>query len=120
MNKITWTLEDHLCRSCGGRILKSASGIGMSPGGNPLFRCSDCGVSQYSMQPDDVCWCGMKHKHQHMPAYRCVPYLILKEHPELLQSFLSCGCDPKRGGDVGIMLMQQLRDGLSAQPGAGT
>ena len=33
--KLTWALEDHLCRSCGGRILRSVSGAGMTPGGDP-------------------------------------------------------------------------------------
>ena len=27
-DKLTWALEDHLCRSCGGRILRSVSGAG--------------------------------------------------------------------------------------------
>ena len=39
---ITWTLTDHLCRHCGGRILQSASGVGPTAGGNPLYRCADC------------------------------------------------------------------------------
>ena len=43
--KQTWAIEDHLCRSCGGRILRCVKGNGMTPGGNPLYKCADCGYN---------------------------------------------------------------------------
>jgi len=114
MAKMTWVLEDHLCKKCGGRILRSASGAGMTPGGNPVFRCADCGASTVAMGPEDLCWCGFAHKHNHnATAYRCVPFSVLKDRPELASAFGACGCDPKRGGEVGIMLERDLRSNAS-------
>lgn len=100
----TWTIVDHLCQRCGGRILKCATGTGMTPGGNPLWRCADCKEATTGMTPDKICWCGMKQKFQSFPAYRCLPYSILETEPGLLNNFLSCGCDPKTGGEVGIII----------------
>lgn len=101
--KQTWVLEDHICRHCsGGRILRCVSGGGPTGGGNPIYTCADCGVTTSAMGPDALCWCGMSFKNQNMTEYMCMPFSILKEKPYLLNAFLSCGCDPKRGV-VGIM-----------------
>lgn len=111
MMERTWALEDHLCMKCGGRILRCVTGGGPTGGGNPIFRCADCSTSTSDMGPHTLCWCGFSHRNQKIPAYACVPYSILEERPELLQAFLSCGCDPKRGGDVGILLVKHLAKG---------
>lgn len=103
-----WVLEDHLCRDCGGRVLRCVAGGGMTPGGNPIFRCADCGKSAAAMGPGAICWCGFQHRRQNLHGYRCVPYSILKERPELERAFRACGCDPERGGDVGIVLERDL------------
>jgi hypothetical protein len=108
MKSITWKLVNHLCRKCGGRILRSVTGAGMTPGGNPIFRCADCGASNYAMGPEVLCWCGFNHRQQNITAYACLPYSVLKDEPELLDAFLACGCDPKRGGDVGIVMLKSL------------
>lgn len=100
---ITWSLIDHLCKGCGGRMLRSASGAGATPGGNPIYRCADCGASTASMGPESLCWCGFNHRMQNATAYQCVPFSVLEERPELKAAFAACGCDPKRG-EVGIML----------------
>lgn len=111
MTRQTWVIEDHLCKSCGGRILKCATGAGPTPDGNPLFKCADCGKSASAMGPEALCWCGFSHRgNSDQNAYVCQPFSILKEHPELLKAFLSCGCNPDRG-EVGIMLERDLRDG---------
>lgn len=109
MSTMTWTIVDHLCRSCGGRVLKSATGAGMTPGGNPIWKCADCGASKSSTGPDGVCWCGFSHRNNHSStAYVCQPFSVLEQHPDLLAAFLACGCDPKRG-EVGIMLERDYR-----------
>lgn len=106
----TWRLTNHLCRGCGGRILRCVSGGGVTGGGNPIWKCADCGKEAAAMKPDAMCWCGMSHKHNHnSTAYVCVSFSILKTRPELLQAFLACGCDPLRGGEVGIMLERAYR-----------
>lgn len=99
-----WELENHLCRSCGGRILRCIRGNGITGGGNPIYRCADCSANAAAMGPEVICWCGFHHKRQNISAYVCVPYSILKDKPYLLSAFRSCGCDPEKGGDVGIML----------------
>lgn len=105
---ITWTLTDHLCRHCGGRILQSASGVGPTAGGNPLYRCADCGEGCVDIGPEVVCWCGMKHRNQiEEPAYRCLPFSILTEKPWLREAFMACGCDPDRG-EVGIVMKRDM------------
>jgi len=104
----TWTIEDHLCRSCGGRILRCATGNGMTPGGNPVFKCADCGKSTAAMGPDALCWCGFSHRLNNATAYVCKPFSILAEHPQLASAFAACGSDPKRG-EVGVMLERDWR-----------
>lgn len=112
MKIITWVLEDHLCNDCGGRILRSVSGVGATPGGNPVFKCADCGKATSGMSANVLCWCGYSMRLNHgRTAYRCLPFSVLKEHPEWRQAFLACGCDPTRG-EVGIVLedsIQRLR-----------
>ena len=103
----TWALEDHLCRSCGGRVLRCVSGNGATPGGNPIYKCADCGAASASMGPSAICWCGFSHRSQSATAYRCVPFSILAERPGLRAAFAACGCDPGRS-EVGIMLERDL------------
>ena len=110
-NVQTWALIDHLCRSCGGRILRCVTGCGVTPSGNPLFKCADCGKTQSAMGPAALCWCGLTHKHNHnVSPYVCQPFSVLETRPKLLKAFLACGCDPQRGGEVGIMLERDLMD----------
>lgn len=108
-NQQTWALEDHLCKSCGGRILRCVSGGGPTGGGNPIYRCADCGIGGASMGPQAICWCGMAFRRNEKGAYRCLPFSILEGHPEYLSAFLACGCDPARGGDVGVVLNRSIR-----------
>lgn len=113
-NNMTWRLLDHLCKSCGGRLLQCASGQGPSPGGNPLFKCADCGNATTSLGPEALCWCGFSHRLQSTSstAYKCVPFSLIKDRPEfaqkLINAFRSCGCEPGRG-EVGIMLEDDYR-----------
>ena len=108
MSERTWKLENHLCRACGGRILRCVTGTGPSPGGNPLFKCADCGITAYGMTASELCWCGMHHRNNSLNPYICLPFSILHEKPDLKNAFLSSGCDPDRG-EVGVILESQLR-----------
>ena len=114
----TWVLEDHLCRICGGRILRCVRGNGITGGGNPIFRCADCGASGAAMGPQGLCWCGFSHRQQSANSYQCVPYSILRDRPTvsaaLTNAFRACGCEPGRG-DVGIMLERDLRKALTEE-----
>lgn len=109
MRARTWVVENHLCKACGGRILRCVSGAGPTGGGNPIFMCADCERSISDMGPDALCWCGFSHRNQNLNGYQCVPYSILKERPELLNAFRACGCDPSKDLiGVGIMLQRDL------------
>lgn len=111
MPERTWTLEDHLCRGCGGRILKCKTGTGLTTGGNPIYKCADCGQEKASSSASALCWCGFGHRNNtHNTAYRCAAFSILKERPELEDGFRECGCDPARG-EVGIMLESRFMRG---------
>lgn len=106
--RVHWALADHLCRSCGGRILVSVKNAGMTPGGNPIWKCADCGKAGADMSPEGLCWCGLEMKGNRTTAYICLPFSILDERPWLKQGFAACGCDPERG-EVGIMLESSFR-----------
>jgi hypothetical protein len=110
-NKQTWALEDHLCKACGGRILRCVTGNGITGGGNPVFKCADCGKAAAAMGPEVLCWCGFSNRGNRDNAYTCQPFSVLKERPELLSAFRACGCDPERG-EVGIMLKRDLRSNV--------
>ena len=107
----TWALEDHLCKGCGGRILRRVGGPSiMTAGGNPVYKCADCDASASAMGPDALCWCGFGHRRNNAGAYTCKPFSILASNPELESAFKACGCDPKRG-EVGIVLTADLKEG---------
>lgn len=92
--------------------MRCVTGNGMTPGGNAVYRCADCGASSTKMGGTDLCWCGMSHKNQNMTAYRCLPFSVIAEHPEMEHAFLKCGCDPKRG-EVGIVLEREAREAFT-------
>lgn len=72
-----------------------------------MYRCADCGKGTSGMGPEVLCWCGYSHRGQRATAYRCMPFSILKERPELLAAFRACGCEPGRQ-EVGIVLESDL------------
>lgn len=52
-----WAIEDHICRSCFGRILSQ-------PGedGDSSYRCSHCGAVAYGRSAAVLCCCGIVGK----------------------------------------------------------
>jgi hypothetical protein len=111
--KMTWVLEDHLCRHCGGRILRCVSGGGPTGGGNPLYKCASCGLSGAAYLPAVLCWCGFKHRGNAEGAYRCLPFSLINEHPRLREAFLAAGCDPA-AGEVGVVLRESARKAMAS------
>ena len=101
MSEKTWIIEDHLCSNCGGRILRCVN-PGMTPGGNTLYRCADCGQSGYSLGGPKICWCGHKHRMQSSRGFRCLPFSIIEKYPAFADAFRKCGCEPTKG-EVGIV-----------------
>ena len=101
-----YVIEDHLCRKCGGRILRCVSGSGPTGGGNPVYRCADCGASASGLSPGCLCWCGFAHRHQDSGSYMCLPFA---GNEEFTESFRSCGCEPGLKSEVGIVVVDSLR-----------
>lgn len=109
MDKRTWALEDHLCKYCGGRVLRCVSGNGATPGGSPIYKCSLCGVVKSGIHPDVICWCGFSHRMNHnSTAYVCQSFDVIEDRPELEEAFRACGCNPN-WGEVGILLESDFR-----------
>jgi hypothetical protein len=101
--KPTWTITDHMCRECGGRVLQQESGGRPSGGGNPLYRCADCGVGACGMGPSVICWCGFRHRGQTEQAYMCLPF---KGNESLLPAMARCGCVPGKH-EIGVVLVNR-------------
>lgn len=108
---ITFALEDHLCRGCGGRILRRVTGVGVTPGGNPIYQCASCGARSCGMSPEAICWCGFAHRNNQIEPYKCLPFSIVNDYPKLLAAFRACGCEPKKG-EVGIVLEADLKEAI--------
>lgn len=113
-----YTIEDHLCRKCGGRILKCLDS-GYTGGGNPVFRCADCGAQSCGMSSSGICWCGFRHRgygQETEPPFLCLPFRIIKDMSpseeikrEWVKAFRSCGCEPEKG-EVGMMTNADFRN----------
>lgn len=97
----TYILTDHLCRTCGGRVLQQAHS-GATAGGNSIYRCADCGATSCGMSPDGICWCGFQTRNNNNNPYRCLPF---KGHGHLRIQFAACGHNPdSRLAEVGVIL----------------
>lgn len=63
-----WSLTQHCCRCCFGRILSRPHG---TPGMR-IFRCADCGLEKEGHQASCLCACGAKLNARNA-AIRCQP-----------------------------------------------
>ena len=62
-----WSLTDHVCRVCFGRVLASAT----KTDGAHRYRCSNCGLEEAGRKPGVLCACGLKLKNGHDAGIRC-------------------------------------------------
>ena len=59
----TWTITDHVCRQCLGRVLQRGT----------VFRCAMCGAEGQG-EPAAICACGIAAPRLHgRPLFRCGP-----------------------------------------------
>lgn len=110
--KPLWTLTDHCCMTCGGRILKldrveDENGEQVSVftgGGNPMYRCADCGRQRSDIRPGGgICWCAFKFRGQTDTGYRCVNIKQAVEQG-LSNALRACGINPDTDRiEVGIV-----------------
>jgi hypothetical protein len=111
-------LVDHLCKKCGGRIARLLH-HGPTGGGNPVWMCCDCEASIAGLGPDDLCWCGFRHKNNNIDGYMCLSFKILKKYPNMKRHFIACGSDPNRG-TVGIMLKRDYIESIKSEADTNT
>ena len=85
-----WVPLDHACRECGGRIVE-VTNAGPTGGGNPVFKCADCGFGSSGMGPSCICWCGMQHRGQSDPQYTCINVNRAKTDPVIEAALMRSG-----------------------------
>lgn len=84
-DKRKWIVTNHICMECNGRILQCVEGNGMTPGGNPTFKCSCCGKIAYNDRW--LCWCNFSYRNSSDNPYICVPSLVAAEYPDIIPLF---------------------------------
>ena len=62
---MTWEIEPHVCRSCGGRILSR------EVEDHTEYRCSNCGATATGHKPAVLCCCGLKARGTVDVGVRC-------------------------------------------------
>lgn len=116
-----FTLTDHICKKCSGRILQQTN-HGPTGGGNPIFRCADCGISECNIAPSEICWCSFMvsktRDRNSQQAFMCMPIRAIERNPNLEKCFRECGIDPdpkKEGDRVGIVTTECVRNAYREQ-----
>lgn len=59
--KPAWSLVDHICRVCFGRVLEGPAGAGWEAGAH-RYRCSNCALEAIARHATCICCCGEKIK----------------------------------------------------------
>lgn len=69
MTRDGWTITDHVCRECFGRVLEHSTG-------DPVvmaYRCSNCGCEREAARIEAFCCCGLHLKTGRDAGIRCTP-----------------------------------------------
>lgn len=61
-----WSLTNHVCRACFGRVLAREA-----VDGRVLYRCSNCGVEREGASEAAICSCGIKLRTGRDAGIRC-------------------------------------------------
>lgn len=80
-----WTITDHVCLACLGRVLERKGGEGEA---TRIFRCSNCGASgigRSGLSHPPICACGSKVGNKDA-GLRCVRND--RQRPELLSEII--------------------------------
>lgn len=92
VRETTYKLTDHMCRDCGGRILTQATPDTITGGGNPIWRCSNCGAKTASMNAYPLCWCGAHWRGGESMNFSCIVIADAQDNPALREALAQCGC----------------------------
>lgn len=66
-----YTLADHVCRVCFGRILRAPRPDGHPDAHAHRWVCSNCGTEAVHREPACICACGIRLKSGRDPGVRC-------------------------------------------------
>lgn len=70
---ILWRLEDHVCKSCFGRVISRPV---MDAVGQRLYRCTNCGHEAQGDSVSAICCCGVKLRKQGRDGSKAAATLI--------------------------------------------
>lgn len=101
-----YVLTPHVCKECNGRILQQVSPPVATGGGNPLFRCADCGKAASGMFPKAICYCGFHFSNQPEGAYRCVPFA---DNEHLREELAITGYSRFGTSEIGVVAIGLLK-----------
>jgi len=102
-------LTEHICRSCGGRILLQTNS-GPTGGGNPVYQCADCGARISAMGPEPLCWCGAEMRGGASMNLMCVLIADARHDPLMMEALSHCGCGgPGYQYEVGVISQHVYR-----------
>ncbi len=106
----TYSLTDHACRICSGRILMQETLTGVTPGGNPVFRCADCGKESCGMTPEGICWCGFTQRRQAQSGdWLCMRTDKAVDQPWVRDAFAHCGVDVNSDVEIAVINREMLK-----------
>lgn len=97
-----FTMTDHACRVCGGRVLQWTN-CGPTGGGNPMFMCADCEAASSGFGPGVICWCGFTYRGQMDEPYQCSRMDAGDDNPSIRQALAMNGCTSKSRGAIGVL-----------------
>jgi hypothetical protein len=105
--QLVYTMTDHACMKCGGRVLASNSSTGI--GGYVSYICSCCEASGSGMLPP-ICYYHLKWRGGEVPLYRCVHRRELSESPWMKDACAHSGYDIESGQVIGMVSIEAERD----------
>lgn len=105
----TYAITDHACRYCNGRVLRVLTGAGMTPGGNPMWECADCGKKKAGFDASVICWCGATWRNGVDMGMRC--WRTDDPRSEVIQALRLCGVATE-SSVIGIVKEEALVDAL--------
>ncbi|WP_373541147.1 hypothetical protein [Chamaesiphon sp.] len=100
----SYSLTNHACSHCGGRILARSGGAGIS--GYINYLCSCCEASGSGMINPPICYCNMKWRGSDVSNYRCVHKEELITSPWLKDACAHSGYDFDSQQMVGMVCLE--------------
>ena len=106
--QISYSLTNHACSNCGGRILSYAGGAGIS--GYTQYICSCCEATDSAMTHPNICYCGLKWRGSQQTPYRCVHKNEIADSPWLRDACAHSGWDVNSQQIIGMVSLEAERD----------